>query len=140
MKRFEEFEQFNNSKAKTQFLWPFFIFFQTVRGNKTVGKGRLGPIVTETLKNRILITIDTPKELAFYAESMFLKSLSLILTIENYELEEICLNFEKGKKSPENQNKLNKNKIIRFRISEQGRSKRGGTEAICSKRCGLGVP
>jgi hypothetical protein len=55
---------------------------------RTVSKELPGSTVTETLKNRILIAIDTSKESDFYAY------------IKSFASEKICLNFEKRGKHP----------------------------------------
>ena len=76
-------------------------------------KERPGPIVTETLKNGILILIIASKELLFYANSkyMFIFCFSPILAfpIKSYEPEEICFMLEKlGKTSTKSPSILTK--------------------------------
>jgi len=54
-----------------------------------------GSIVTEILKNKILIPIDISKESVYYAD---FKYIGFVLPIEGYEPEKICLILKKGGK------------------------------------------
>ena len=57
-------------------------------------KERLGSIVNETLKNGILILIDTSKESDFYANFKYISFINLVLLIKSYEPGKICLVLE----------------------------------------------
>ena len=57
---------------------------QTVHGKRTVSKELPGSIVTESLKNRILIPIDISKELAYYADAKYISSINFSHTWENF--------------------------------------------------------
>jgi hypothetical protein len=65
-----------------------------------VSKERFGSIVTETLKNRILIPTAISKELAYNGDSKYISFISLTLPIKGYEPEKVCLVFEKREKYP----------------------------------------
>ena len=68
--------------------------FQTIRGNELC-KDRSGSIVTETIKSRILISVDIPKELAYNADPKYARFLAL--PVKGYETVKICLIFKMEK-------------------------------------------
>ena len=71
--------------------------------NKNNGaKERCGSIVTETIRNRVLITIDTPKEWNLMLIQNTKNSSYLMFSIRSYEPEKIYPIFFKGGKYPRN--------------------------------------
>ena len=93
--------------------------FQTVRGNELYSKEQCGSIVNETLRNRVLITIDTSKESNFDAYSKYLKSVEFNVTLLKLITWENLPNFWKiGENLPKRSSDITENDTIRFRISE----------------------
>ena len=63
-------------------------------------KERPGSMVTETLKNGILIPIVTSKELYFNADFQYINIIKFGLTHQFYEPEKICIVLENRRKYP----------------------------------------
>ena len=96
MNRFFENEQ--NVLLDTKKKCRFILIKQFVVTN--CSKERPGSIVTKTLRNWILISIATSKELHFNADFKYIISSSLVLPIKSYEPEKICLILENRGKHP----------------------------------------
>ena len=90
--------------------------FSNSSSKLTISKERNGSIVTKTLENRILISIDTLKTSAYYADSKYIKFIKFSRTYRSYEPEEIRLIFEIGKKHILKLRNHNENQTIRFSI------------------------
>ena len=67
-------------------------------------------------KKGILISINTSKNLTFYAYSKYIKFIKFNFKL--FDLEKICLIFENGDYIPQSQVILIKNQIVRFSILE----------------------
>ena len=67
---------------------------------RTVNREWFGSKVTETVKNGILTSIDTSKDLAFYADTKYIKVIKIGFTYEKLRAWEIFPDFRERRETP----------------------------------------
>jgi len=87
------------TRKNLKFSW--FLLWSNSSWQLTLSKERPGSILTETLKNWILISIGISKELAYYSDSKCISFIKFRLTHQRLRAWEYLLDFRKrGKHSP----------------------------------------